>query len=63
MTVFLPIFHGIMTALNVYLVMSNYKQDSHLDAALHTLYTLNFAIMFLVTSKEYVHGSKSDNVE
>jgi hypothetical protein len=63
MTVFLPLFYGIMTALNVYLVISNYRQDSHLDAALHTLYALNFAIMFLVESEEYVHGRKSDKVE
>ena len=62
-SVFVPLFHAALTAINIYLIIFNYKQDHYLDAAVHTLFTLNFAIMFLVTSEEFVNGDKPDDME
>lgn len=58
-----PIFHAVLTAINVYLVIFNYKQDFYLDAIVHTLFTVNFLIMFLITSEDFVRGDKPDNME
>lgn len=61
--ILLPIFHAALTGINIYLLIFNYKQDYYLDAIIHTLFALNFAIMFLVTSEEIVSGDKPDNME
>jgi hypothetical protein len=44
-----PIFHASLAALNVFLAISNYRQENYVDAAMHTLLTLNFFVMFMIT--------------
>lgn len=63
MSVLTPIFHSVLTAINIYLVIVNYRQDFYLDCIMHTLFAVNFSIMFLVTSGEYISGNKPDNME
>jgi hypothetical protein len=63
MTVLTPIFHAILTAVNVYLVIFNYKRDVIIDAGVHLLFVINFFIMFLITSGEYASGRKTDKLE
>jgi len=58
-----PIFHAVLAAINVYLVIFNYKRDSLVDAGVHVLFAINFLIMFLYTSEEYASGRKTDKLE
>jgi len=58
-----PIFHAVLAAINVYLVIFNYKRDSLVDAGVHVLFAINFLIMFLITSEEYASGRKIDKLD
>lgn len=46
---FAPILHAILAALNVFLVIFNYRTEDYLDAGVHVLFVINFFIMFLIT--------------
>jgi len=54
---FAPIFHAILAALNVFLVIFNYRTEDYLDAGVHVLFVINFLIMFLITIGEPRDGS------
>ena len=49
---FPPLFHAVMAALNVFLVIRNYRLDHTLDAIMHCVFAVNFFIMFLITNSE-----------
>lgn len=63
MSILTPIFHATLAAINIYLVIFNYKRDSLIDAGVHVLFVINFFIMFLITSEEYASGRKTDKLE
>jgi hypothetical protein len=54
---FAPIFHAIMAAVNIFLVIFNYRTEDYLDAVVHILFVINFFIMFLITIGETRDGS------
>jgi hypothetical protein len=54
---FTPIFHAILAAVNVFLVIFNYRTEDYLDAGVHVLFVINFLIMFLITVGEPRDGS------
>lgn len=54
---FAPIFYTILAALNVFLVIFNYRTEDYLDAGVHVLFVINFFIMFLMTLGEPRDGS------
>jgi len=54
---FAPIFYAILAALNVFLVIFNYRTEDYLDAGVHVLFVINFFIMFLMTLGEPRDGS------
>jgi len=54
---FAPIFHAILAAVNVFLVIFNYRTEDYLDAGVHVLFVINFFIMFLITMGEARDGS------
>jgi hypothetical protein len=54
---FTPIFHAILAAVNVFLVIFNYRTEDYLDAGVHVLFVINFFIMFLITMGEPRDGT------
>jgi hypothetical protein len=57
---FSPVFHAIMAATNVFLVINSYKLDHMLDVAMHSIFTVNFVVMFLLTNNEAKNADADD---
>jgi|688.fasta_scaffold465830_3 hypothetical protein len=49
---FSPVFHAVMAATNVFLAINSYKLGHLLDVAMHSIFTVNFFVMFLLTNNE-----------
>ncbi len=57
---FSPVFHTIMAAANIFLAINSYKSGVILDVVMHSIFTVNFIIMFFLTNSEVRNADADD---
>lgn len=57
---FSPVFHAVMAATNIFLAINSYKLGIILDVVMHSIFTVNFIIMFLLTNSEVKNADADD---
>jgi hypothetical protein len=56
-----PIFHAVFAAINIWLLIVNYRAGNLWDAAMHTLFATNFIIMFIFNNVERPDDTRQDD--